>query len=547
MVSFTRRAFSILAGSWLALPASALTLPPGFGDALVASVPVPTALAFTPDGRLLVTTQGGDLRIVSGGSLLSTPALSLGSKVCTNSERGLLGVAVDPQFATNHWIYLFYTFNKNAAGCPTSSTTSPVERVSRFTLDVPTPNVVDPATELVLLDNVLNFAGNHNGGDVQIGPDGHLYVSIGDGGCDYAGDSGCAGANDASRDRNILNGKIVRIARDGSVPPTNPFLGAGTARCNMGPSAPGTICQETFLWGLRNPFRIAFQPGTGRLHVNDVGQSAWEEVDLAAAGSDYGWPCREGAHAALTTGKCSPAPPGMVDPIFEYPHASIPGTTTAGCGTITGGAFVPVGIWPATYDGTYLFADFNCGAIVRIPAAGGASAADFASGAGGGVLVHLLFGPSAVGTSLYYTTYAAGGQVRRIDYAVTLPPAATLHTLTPCRIVDTRGPTGATGGPALAASGTRTFPILGSCGVPSGAVAVAANVTVTGATAAGSVRMGPAGTTPSLDTVPFRAGVTRADNAVLGLFGTPPGSITVVSGFSSGAAHLIVDVTGYWQ
>ena len=233
-------AFALAATAFLALPAPAVTLPPGFGDALVATVGAPTALAFTPDGRLLVATQGGALRVVSGGTLLPTPALSLGSAVCSNSERGLLGVAIDPSFATNHYVYLYYTFNKNAAGCPTSSTTSPVERISRFTLDVPTANVINPATELVLLDGVTNFAGNHNGGQLRVGPDGYLYAGIGDGGCDYAGDSGCAGANDASRDRNVLNGKIIRIATDGSVPPTNPFLGAGTARCNTGPSAPGT-------------------------------------------------------------------------------------------------------------------------------------------------------------------------------------------------------------------------------------------------------------------------------------------------------------------
>ena len=191
--------------------------------------------------------------------------------MCSNGERGLLGIAVDPQFTTNHYVYLYYTFNKNAAGCPTNSTTTPVERISRFTLDVPTANVINPATEVVLLDGVLNFAGNHNGGQLRVGPDGFLYAGIGDGGCDYAGDSGCQGSNDASRDRNILNGKILRIGRDGSVPPTNPFLGAGTARCNTGPSAPGTICQETFAWGFRNPFRFAFRPGDGALIVNDVG------------------------------------------------------------------------------------------------------------------------------------------------------------------------------------------------------------------------------------------------------------------------------------
>ncbi len=537
-------ASALAAAALVSLPASAVTLPPGFGDALVANVGAPTALAFTPDGRLLVTTQGGTVRIVSGGTLLPTPALSLGSAVCSNSERGLLGVAVDPQFATNHYVYLYYTFNKNAAGCPGSNATTPVERISRFTLDVPTANVISPATEVVLLDGVTNFAGNHNGGQLRVGPDGYLYAGTGDGGCDYAGDSGCAGANDASRDRNILNGKIVRIATDGSVPPTNPFLGAGTARCNTGPSAPGTICQETFAWGFRNAFRFAFRPSDGALTVNDVGQGAWEEIDFPiVAGGDYGWPCREGAHAALTSGKCSPTPAGLLDPYFEFPHGTIPGTTTSGCGSITGGAWVPAGAWPASYDGTYLFADFNCGAIARLTPGGPPSASDFATGLGSSTVVDLLFGPSPTGTSLYYTTYAGGGQVRRIDYAVTLPPAATLRSLTPCRVLDTRG----ADGPALAAGGTRTFVLMGRCGVPSGATSVAANVTVTGSTAAGAVRVGPAGTTPSLDTVAFRAGQTRANNAVLGLFGTPAGSVTVSTTIPSGTVHLVVDVTGYWQ
>ena len=133
--------------------------------------------------------------------------------------------------------------------------------------------------------------------------------------------------------------------------------------------------------------------------------------------------------------------------------------------------------------------------------------------------------------------------MRRVDYAVTLPPAATLTTLPPCRAIDTRG----NDAPALAANGTRTFVMTGRCSVPSGAVAVAANVTVTGSTSAGGVRLGPAGTTPSLDTVAFRAGQTRANNAVLGLFGTPTGSITVTATIPSGTVHLIVDVTGYWQ
>ncbi len=268
------------------------------------------------------------------------------------------------------------------------------------------------------------------------------------------------------------------------------------------------------------------------LVVNDVGEGAWEEIDLVPGGGDYGWPCREGAHPNLTTGKCSPTPTNMIDPFFEYPHGTIPGTTAGGCGSITGGAWVPVGLWPSAYDGTYLFADFDCGAIPRL-AANGSAASDFATGLGTFTLVELAFGPSPVGTSLYYTTYASGGQVRRIDGPYM--SSATMFTpVTPCRVVDTRGPAGPTGGPALQANGSRDFPLTGApCGVPADAVAVAANVTVTGATTAGSVRIGRAGTTPTLDTVSFVAGQTRANNATLGLFGSPAGSVTALSGIRS--------------
>jgi hypothetical protein len=162
-------------------------------------------------------------------------------------------------------------------------------------------------------------------------------------------------------------------------------------------------------------------------------------------------------------------------------------------------------------------------------------------------LVELAFGPSPVGTSLYYTTYAAGGQVRRID-APRSSAATSFTTIAPCRVVDTRGATGPTGGPALAANSSRDFPLTGApCGVPADAIAVAANVTVTGATVAGSVRVGPAGTTPTLDTIVFRTGQTRANNASLALFGVPTGTVTAASGFATGSVHLIIDVTGYYR
>lgn len=409
-------------------------VPSGFVDEPVATVAGPTAMAFTPDGRLLVTRQSGSLRVVTAaGALLATPALTLSaSQVCTNSERGLLGVAVDPAFATNHFVYLFYT--RNATGSCATGIDGARNRVSRFVL--PDSNVIDTGTEVVLLDGIRSFGGNHNAGDLRFGLDGFLYVSTGDGGADYAGDSGSAGANDASRDELHLLGKILRITRDGGIPPTNPFQGAGTARCNTtGETTPGTRCQETYAWGFRNPFRFALDPNAAgtRFFVNDVGQGAREEIDELTAGLDYGWNCREGTRVNNTSGKCSPTPAGMRDPFFEYPHGPsvVPGTTIAGCNSITGGTFVPNGVWPAAYDGAYLVADYVCGAIFRIPAGGAppSSATAFVSNLGSSSATSLLFGPYGNTQALYYTTYAGGGEVRRLRYALPVtnqPPTASI-------------------------------------------------------------------------------------------------------------------------
>jgi len=404
------RAFLLVALACGLVPARAeAAVPAGFADTLVASVPGPTGLAFTPDGRLLITRQAGVLR-VHDGSLLATPALTIPTaQICTNSERGLLGVAVDPEFTANHFIYLYYTVN-GANGCK--------NRVSRFVLG--DDSLVSPSSETVLVDNIHSTAGNHNAGDVHFGRDGYLYVSVGDGGCDYAG-GGCAGSNDAARDRHVLLGKILRITRDGEIPPSNPFTGPDTARCNVtGSTSAGDTCQETYAWGLRNPFRIAFDPnapGT-RFFINDVGQGNREEIDLGQAGADYGWNCREGTRTNNTSGPCNPTPPGMVGPIFEYLRSTVPGTTASGCASITGGAFVPNGVWPPAYDGTYLFADYVCGWIFRLTESGGTwSAADFATNLGGSSATSLGFGPFGNGQALYYTTYEAGGQVRRISYS----------------------------------------------------------------------------------------------------------------------------------
>ena len=388
---------------------------------------------------MLVTTQGGRLLVKSGAATevtaLAFNGASTGAepKICTQSERGLLGVAVDPLFASNRFIYLFYTA-RNGSACATSNVyvdglgnyiaaAKPVNRVSRFILG--DDNVVVPTTELIIVNNMPSPAGNHNGGDLHFGKDGYLYVSIGDGGSDYAGDS--VSGNDAARDKHVLTGKILRVTSTGGVPADNPFTGAGTGACAVtGATTAGNHCQETFAWGLRNPFRFSMDSnavGT-RLFINDVGQGAREEVDEGMAGADYGWQCREGTLVNSSTGKCNPMPAAMVDPIFEYPHGgtAVPGTTISGCNSITGGAFVPNGIWPSAYDNTYLLVDFICAAVFSIPVSARPqpvviSASTFASGVASATT--LAFGPSGETQALYYTSYASGVsriRLRSVDF-----------------------------------------------------------------------------------------------------------------------------------
>jgi glucose/arabinose dehydrogenase/PKD repeat protein len=401
----------VLAGIASAAP------PAGFTDVLVTGISDPTGLAFAANDRLLVIAQTGQLRVIPAGGQPQL-ALDLGpageNVLCDSSERGLLGVAVDPEFATNHYVYLYYTFKKHpgaANPCPTQTPASPdnpVNRVSRFVL--PDSNDIDMASEIILIDNIPSPRGNHNAGDLRFGKDGYLYISIGDGGCDFDPPHSCFGGNPAARDLFVLSGKILRITRDGGIPPDNPLMGADSARCNAnGYTDTNKKCQEIFAWGLRNPFRTAFDPNSANTHffINDVGEGTWEEIDQGQAGANYGWPDREGFCARGSTSDCGPPPAGLTNPIYTY--------LSQGCSAITGGAFVPNGLWPAAYDGAYLYGDNVCGQIFTLTQSGGGyTSAVFATQVGG--ITALTFGPPSGAQALYYTTYASGGQVRKIAY-----------------------------------------------------------------------------------------------------------------------------------
>jgi len=398
-------------------------VPAGFTDGLGASVPAPTALAFAPDGRMLVTSKQGQLRVYKDGNLLQSPALDISSRVCANSERGLLGVALDPDFATNGYVFLYYTYMKHGR-CPAGdpgNRRNPVNRVSRFVISV--GNTVVPRSEQVLIDNIPSPNGNHNAGDLHFGKDGHLYVSVGDGGC--SGRDRCQYENNTSRKRHVLLGKVLRVAvnPDGttSIPDDNPFRGQNSDRCNeTGRTERGHDCQETFAWGFRNPFRMAFDPEaegtTTRFFINDVGGGRWEEIDEGEPGADYGWNLCEGNHYnPYRRGQmnCSEPTTTYRPPIHEYDHDT-------GCHSITGGAFVPDdGLWPDSYDDAYLFGDYVCHEIFALTPnqGGGLDQSDFATGLEGGGPIAMTFGPyMTTGKALYYTTFAGGGEVRRIAY-----------------------------------------------------------------------------------------------------------------------------------
>jgi glucose/arabinose dehydrogenase len=364
---------ALLLSTW---PLRAAILPTGFAEtqygANVGSFP--TAMEFSPDGRLFVCLQGGALRVISNGNLLPTPFVTVPTSA--NNERGLLGIAFDPDFANNQYVYVYYTV-----------ITSPIHnRVSRFTANGDVA-VTGSETPILDLDN-LSSATNHNGGAIHFGPDGKLYVAVGENG---------NSANAQSIDTRL--GKILRINSDGTIPPDNPTAFPGI------PGSPSGANQAIWAVGLRNPFTFGFEPGTGRLLINDVGESTWEEINDGIAGSNYGW--------GLCEGFCSPPDPNHRDPLFEYGHGT-------GCAIVGGAFYAPaVNQFPPSYRGKYFFSDF-CSGWIRLFDPSDNTASSFATGISSPA--DLKVGPEG---SLYYLARGNGGQVWKISFVATPTPTPT--------------------------------------------------------------------------------------------------------------------------
>ena len=290
----------------------------------------PVALTHAGDTRLFITEQVGTVRIYDALGVRTTPFLDIGSLVLSGGERGLLSIAFHPHYSDNGFFFVYYT-NRNGDNS-----------IARYKVSSSDPNRADPTSGTVMLTIPHPDFANHNGGQLQFGPDGYLYIGTGDGG------SGGDPFNHA-QDITQLLGKILRLDVDHglpyTIPPSNPFAHTSGAR------------GEIWAYGLRNPWRFTFDRSTGDLWIGDVGQNAFEEVDLQPAtsigGENYGWRRMEGFHCFSPSANCSD--PSFTPPIFEYPHA-------LGACSITGG-YRYRGTQTPSLKGAYLYADYCIGTI----------------------------------------------------------------------------------------------------------------------------------------------------------------------------------------
>jgi len=294
--------------------------------------PVVITHAGDGSGRLFIAEQDGVIRIVdAGGNLLALPFLDISGQTSCCSERGLLGIAFHPDFQTNGLFFVHYSDNAGDT------------MISRFSVSAGNPNLADIASEVELLA-VSQPYPNHNGGQIAFGPDGYLYIGLGDGGS--SGDP-----QDRAQNLGLLLGKILRIDIDNqdpgleyAIPPSNPFVGVSG------------VAEEIWAYGLRNPWRFSFDRQTGDLFIGDVGQNLWEEIDFqpvsSPGGENWGWRCYEG-NVVYNSAGCGPV--GDYDfPILTYDH---------GLGCSVSGGYRYRGARFSNLYGLYVYGDYCSGRI----------------------------------------------------------------------------------------------------------------------------------------------------------------------------------------
>lgn len=300
--------------------------------------PVDLQHAGDGSGRLFVVEQEGLIRVFANDPEVPAAGvfLDIQDRVQCCGEQGLLGLAFHPSYADNGRFFVYYS----AGSGPRRSV------LARYGVDPADPNRADPGSEEILLEVPQPYS-NHNAGQIRFGPDGYLYVALGDGG--NGGDPEGNG-----QDRTTLLGSILRLdvdqptgGRGYGIPPDNPFAGNTDG-----------FREEIYAYGLRNPWRFSFDPDTGRLWAADVGQDYYEEIDIIESGGNYGWDCREGMHAYNgPRGGPSPAcesATGFIEPVHEYTHAQ---------GQSVTGGFVYRGPGRPDLAGQYIYADYLSGRI----------------------------------------------------------------------------------------------------------------------------------------------------------------------------------------
>lgn len=422
-------AFFAICASALIAPETArayppdLDLPRGFvQEAIVNGLEMPVTFAFAPDGRIFINEKGGTVRVLHNGVLQPRPFLDISHKVNTVKDRGLIGVAVHPRWPAMPYIYLSYTYDppevqgRNPEGAR-------VSRVVRVTADPANLNLALPGSELVLVGGNSTFAhignpdemnrrpytcknpdgsyvqdcmpneGNsHTASHLAFGPDGALYIAVGDGiNYDYG--------NLRAQSLDSLAGKILRV---------DPMTGAGLSSNPFFDGNPASNRSKIFALGVRNPFRFVFQPGTGALIVSDVGLNKWEEFNRVPPGANLGWPCFEGPQENAFDPECRPTLSGewpVTHAFFAYKHENSRGAAIAG-------DFVQGGNFPALYGGALFYTDYNSATIDYLLFDSNGSAISHVFAAPAFAAAQMAF--ASDGT--LYVLYVLNGSLARIRY-----------------------------------------------------------------------------------------------------------------------------------
>jgi len=391
-----------------ATAALAADLPSGFVQGIVASgLDLPTAFAFLPDGRVLVALKGGVVRVINNGNLLSTPLIDISDRVNDYWDRGLIGIAVDPSFTSNGYVYLYYTYENNAADYEGSKTA----RLTRVTVSGDT---APRSSETTILGSVVGSSCNnfptgadciptdgpgHSTGAVHFAADGTMFVTAGDGA------HWNTVVDDALRAQNLdlLAGKVLHVTRTGQGVSSNPFWnGDGSANRS-----------KVWAYGVRNAYRFGLRPSDGMPFVGDVGWSKWEEINAVPAGSNLGWPCYQADELTGYQNKdvcktlIAQGPSAVRSPMIAYSHDGM-------SAAVTGGVFYSGTSFPATYRGAYFYGDYARDWIryVTVDAAGNLTSGPFTFTTTADAPVDIEMGPDG---HLYYLSIYTG-ELRRICY-----------------------------------------------------------------------------------------------------------------------------------